>query len=256
MFMNSIDSASFLKGTSLEGRQIYYKGSLELLKRRRVSIVGSRKPNAYARHYTQTIASKLAKAGACIVSGGAIGVDAIAHKAAGAANTIMVAATGLDIRYPAINKHLITEIEKKGLVLSQFEEGTPSKRYNFPLRNELTVALGEVLVVTYADLGSGSVRSIEYAIKQGREIFVLPHRLGESEATNKLLKENKATPLYDIDAFVARFGTVQSETEDELLQFCASYPTYDEALDRFGGRLFEYELEGKIMIKDGRVHPI
>ena len=255
--MNSIvEDTFFLKGTSLQGKPIYYKGSLELLQRRRISIVGSRKPNAYARGMTQLIASKLAKAGVCVVSGGAIGVDAIAHKAAGVANTIMVAATGLDIRYPAINKQLIAEIEQKGLVLSQFEEGTPSRRYNFPLRNELTVALGEVLVVTYADLGSGSVRSIEYAKKLGKEIFVLPHRLGESEATNELLAKGEATAIYDIEKFVGRFGKSVTDEQDDLLLFCASNPTYDEVVSRFGAKVFEYELAGKIMIKEGRVYPL
>lgn len=255
--MNStIDNPSFLKGTSLEGRSIHYKGSLALLEKRRVSIVGSRKPNAYAKSLTHEIASKLAKAGVCVVSGGAIGVDAIAHKAAGAANTIMVAATGLDIRYPATNKHLIAEIEQKGLVLSQFEEGTPSRIYNFPLRNELTVALGEVLVVTYADLQSGSVRSIEYAKKLSKEIFVLPHRLGESQATNELLENGEATPIYDIDAFISRFGVTLEDQEDEILLFCSTYPTYNEAVGRFGGKIFEYELEGKIVIKEGRVYPL
>ena len=254
--MSSIDNPSFLEGTSLEGRRIYYKGSLELLKRRCVSIVGSRKPNAYARQWTQTIAAKLAKAGVCVVSGGAIGVDAVAHKAAGAANTIMVAATGLDIRYPAINKHLIAEIEQKGLVLSQFEEGTPSRRYNFPLRNELTVALGEVLVVTYADLGSGSVRSIEYAKKQGKEIFVLPHRLGESEATNELLAKGEAAAIYDIDEFIGRFGESVADEQDDFLLFCVSNPVYDAVVSRFGAKVFEYELEGKIMIKEGKIYPL
>lgn len=247
------DNIPCLEGTSLFGKSIYYKGSLELLQRRRVSIVGSRKPNAYAKKLTHEIASKLAKAGACIVSGGAIGVDAIAHKAAGAANTIMVAATGLDIRYPAINKHLIAEIEQKGLILSQFQEGTPSYVYNFPLRNELTVALGEVLVVTYADRNSGSVRSVEYAKKQGKKIFVLPHRIGESEATNDLLKEGIATPIYDIDTFVSRFGEIKREEEDELLLFCSKHPAYDEVVSRFGSKVFEYELEGRIVIKEGRV---
>ncbi len=251
-----VDNLSCLESTSLKGKSIYYKGSLELLERRRVSIVGSRKPNGYARSMTQEIASKLAKAGVCVVSGGAIGVDALAHKAAGTANTIMVAATGLDIRYPAINKHLIGEIEQKGLVLSQFKEGTPSQRYNFPLRNELIVALGEALVVTYADPRSGSVRSIEYAKKLGKEIFVLPHRLGESEATNELLKNGFATPIYDIDEFVGRFGQAGRAEDDDFLLFCSGYPTYDEALRKFGGRVFEYELEGKIEIKEGRVFPL
>ena len=251
----TIESPSFVQGTSLQGKKIHYKGSLELLQKRRISIVGSRKPNAYAKQMTHEIASKLSKVGVCIVSGGAIGIDAIAHKAAGSANTIMVAATGLDIRYPAINRNLITSIEKNGLVLSQFEPGTPSRIYNFPLRNELTVALGELLLVTYAERNSGSMRSVEYAKKLGKEIFVLPHRLNESEATNDLLKEGIATPIYDIDDFVGLFGTLQPES-DPVLLFCASHPTYEEAVRRFGSEIFAYELEGKIAVKDGKIHPL
>ncbi len=241
---------------SLDGKELFYIGDLSLLQRRRVSIVGSRKPNAYARTYTQTIAKKLADAGVCVVSGGAIGVDALAHKAAGAANTVMVAATGIERRYPAINKTLIEAIEQEGLVLSQFPKGTPSLRRNFVMRNELIVALGEVLVVTYADLGSGTMRSVEYALKMGKTVFVLPHRLGESEATNRLLAQNKAEAIYDIEAFVARFGVVKKEEDDPVLAFCATHPTYEEALARFGEAIFLYELEGKIKIEAGRVMPL
>ena len=142
-------------------KEIYYIGDITLLQRKKIAIVGSRKPNQYARNFTQQLASKLAHADVCTVSGGAIGVDAIAHKAAGAKNTIMVAATGLNKRYPAINKNIIESIEKEGLILSQFQENTPSNRYNFVLRNEVVVALGEALIVTYADDNSGTMRSVE-----------------------------------------------------------------------------------------------
>ena len=74
-----------------------------LLRRKKISIIGSRKPNQYARHKTEELSRKLSQSGVCIVSGGAIGVDSISHNAAGANNTILVAATGLDKRYPAIN---------------------------------------------------------------------------------------------------------------------------------------------------------
>jgi len=65
----------------------------------------------------------LAKRGVCVVSGAAMGVDAIAHAGAGEENTIAVVGNGLDIRYPALNKSLIENIEKKGLMLSQFNDG-------------------------------------------------------------------------------------------------------------------------------------
>lgn len=236
-------------------KEIFYIGNTELLKRQKISIVGSRKPNQYARQLSHEIALKLSQAGVCIVSGGAIGVDAICHKAAGANNTIMVAGTGLDKRYPAINKNIIEEIEKEGLVLSQFQAGVPSNKYNFPLRNELVVALGDILIVTYADINSGTMRSVEYALKMGKEVYVLPHRIGESHGTNKLLDKVLAKAIYDVDEFVAKFGVVKENNivRDEFLDYCKTNPTYDEALAKYPQRIFEAELSGKIEIKNGRI---
>jgi DNA processing protein len=233
-------------------KEIFYIGNTELLKRPKISIVGSRKPNQYARQLSHEIASKLSQAGICIVSGGAIGVDAICHKAARANNTIMVAGTGLDKRYPAINRNIIEEIEKDGLVLSQFQAGAPSNKYNFPLRNELVVALGDVLIVTYADIDSGTMRSVEYALKMGKEIYVLSHRIGESDGTNKLLNKGLGKAIYDIDEFVAKFGVIKEIDieEDEFLKYCKTNPSYDDAMAKFGAKVFEYELSGKITIKN------
>lgn len=232
---------------------LFYIGDTKLLKKKKVSIIGSRKPNQYARHKTEELAKKLSNKSICIVSGGAIGVDAIAHKAAGAYNTIMVAATGLDKRYPVINKNLIGSIEKEGLVLSQFEKGSPSTRYNFVLRNELVVALGDILIVTYADLNSGSMRSVEYALKMGKEIYVLSHRIGESEATSRLLEEGKAKAIYNIDSF-AGVTEKNEHQSDEFLEFCLSSPSYEEALQEYPSRVFEAELSGEISVKNGRVY--
>jgi len=166
----------------------------------------------------------------------------------------MVAATGLDKRYPAINKNLIADIEENGLVISQFKAKTPSRKYNFPLRNELVVALGDILIVTYADTNSGTMRSVEYALKMKKDIYVLSHRIGESLATNKLLSENKAKPIYDIDEFLGSFIELKEAKEDELLNFCSKKPTYDEVLNKFGSKVFEYELGGEIFIKNGIVY--
>jgi len=236
--------------------KLFYLGNLDLLKRQKISIVGSRKPNQYAREFTYQLALKLSNAGIYIVSGGAIGIDAIAHKAAGSANTIMIAATGLDKKYPAINAKLIEDIQTQGLVLSQFSEGSPSTKYNFVLRNELVVALGDVLIVSYADLNSGTMRSVEYALKMGKEVYVLAHRIGESEATNRLLSESKVKAIYDIDAFVSQFGVTKTENplRDEFLDYCKSSPTYEEVLKKFPSRVFEAELSGEIMIKNAKVY--
>jgi DNA processing protein len=233
-----------------------YIGNLELLKKRKVSIVGSRNPNQYAQYFTNLIATKLSQKDITVVSGCAMGVDAIAHKAAGTNNTIGVAGTGLDIRYPRVNSGLINEIENNGLMLSQFKPNTPSQRYNFPIRNETVVALGEILIVTQADLKSGTLRSVEYALKMDKKVFVLPHRIGESQGTSQLLEQNNATAIYNIDDFIDNFIGYRGDIKhtDPFLQYCKTNPTYDEAMLKYPSELFQYELEGKIIIKDGHIN--
>lgn len=233
---------------------LYYIGNVELLNKNLISVVGSRKPNQYSREMTYKIINQLANKGNIIVSGGAIGIDTIAHKAAGLNNTIMIAGTGLDKRYPAINRTMIEKLEHQGLILSQFEKGTPSRKYNFPLRNELLVSLGEILIVAYADINSGTMRSIEYALKMKKEIYVLPHRLGESMGTNKLLAQGKVKAIYDIDSFIKKFEKQTYTTiEDTFLEYCKINQSYDEVLLKFGEKVFEYELLGKIEIKNGKI---
>lgn len=233
--------------------KLFYIGNTKLLQKPKISIVGTRKPTAYTKSYTHLIAQKLSHAGVCIVSGGAMGVDALAHSGAGADNTIMVAGTGLDVRYPSINHALIKEIETKGLILSQFEAGEPSLKWNFPIRNELIVALCEALIVTQADLKSGTMHSVAYAQAMGKKIYVLPHRLGESEGTNMLLAKGLAEPLYDIDALVALYGQVSSYDIDPFLAYCDTQPLYHEAIEKFANKVFEYECLGKIVVHNGRL---
>ncbi len=235
--------------------EIFYDGNIELLKRVKVSIVGSRKTSKYSREMTHKLSSSLAKVGVCIVSGGAMGVDAVAHLGAGAANTIAVLPCGINIKYPAVNKNLLTDIQNQGLLLSQFKEDDRARRWSFVVRNELVVALGEVLVVSEAELDSGSMRSIEYALEMGKEIFVFPHRLGESGATNELLKDGKAKAIYDINEFVSRFGTVDiaEVKKDSFLKFCENNPTYEETLAKYPDKVFEAELNGDIEIRNAKV---
>jgi len=233
-------------------KELFYIGKSNLLQKKLISIVGSRRPNAYTKKFTYELAQKLSLKNICIVSGAAMGVDGLAHNGAGVSNTIAVVANGLDIRYPAVNKNLITQIEQEGLVLSQFPKTTQARLYSFVQRNEIVVALGDILIVTQADRNSGSLRSVEFALEMGKKIFTLPHRLGESLGTQDLLKNGFAEVIYDIDSFIESLGYAQEETQDDdILEFCKTYPTYDEAVSKFGEKIFEYELLGKIKIGNG-----
>lgn len=229
-----------------------YIGNTSLLHKQKVSIVGTRRPSNYTKTFTHKLSNELSKRGITIVSGAAMGVDAVAHRATQNANTIAVIANGLDIRYPSINKKLIEEIEQHGLMLSQYKEGEKARNYTFVQRNELVVALGEVLIITEADLNSGSLRSAQFAIKQNKPIYVLPHRLGESLGTQKLIHDGFAQAIYDINTFLDSFGTITQE-EDEILLFCKNNPSYEQAFSQFEDKLLEYELEGKITINNGYI---
>lgn len=235
--------------------ELFYKGDPALLERPKVSIVGTRRPSNYTKQFTYSIAKALAKRGVCVVSGAAMGVDATAHSGAGEENTIAVVANGLDIRYPMVNRSLIEGIEKRGLILSQFNDGFRTTAWSFVVRNELVVALGDILIVTEADLDSGSMRSVEYALKMGKEIWVLPQRLDESLGTNRLLVEGKAKAIQDVEIFASRFGqAVQSDiVKDEFFYFCQTSPTFDDTVKKFGDRVYEAELEGTVTIHNGIV---
>lgn len=255
MSQSIVETISELGVMKTYPKELFYKGNLDLLKRPKVSIVGTRRPLNYTRQYTYALARALAKRGVCVVSGAAMGADTIAHEGAGASNTIAVVANGLDIRYPVVNKNLIECIENKGLMLSQFNDGFRATGWSFVVRNEVVVALGDILIVTEAELNSGSMRSVEFAQKMGKQIFVLPHRLGESSGTNALLTQGKATAINDIETFVSSFGCAVDESvvKDDFLYFCQKAPSFDESLEKFGDRVYEAELEGIITIQNGIV---
>ncbi len=252
--LNQIPSE--LKELKTPLKKLYYKGDISLLKKSKIAIVGSRRPITYTKNVTFEIAKKLSNAGICIISGAAMGVDAIAHQGAKSNNTIAVMGNGLDHRYPKVNKNLIENIEKNGLVLSMFEPDFVATPWSFVVRNEIIVALSEAVIITQADINSGSIRSAEFALKHNKPIYVLPHRLNESKGTNKLLKDGLATAIYDIDEFVKIFDKTTKAKEikiDEFYEFCKNFPGYEEAIKLYGDRVFEEELEGNIIVQNGKI---
>ncbi|MCH9813147.1 MAG: DNA-protecting protein DprA [Epsilonproteobacteria bacterium] len=233
-------------------KTLYALGDERLLETKMISIVGTRRPMRYTKEATQQLSYAFSQIGYTVVSGAAMGVDAIAHLGA-LPNTIAVMANSLDICYPKINQTLITQIYQEGLAISEYSENTKATKYSFVIRNRLVVALGEVLVITEADENSGTMRSAEIAKALGKEIYVLPHRLGESRGTQKLLEEGSAKLITDIDHFVSQFGTPVTK-EDDFSTFFKQIPSLDEALAKFGDTLYEYELEGRVEIKNLKVY--
>ncbi len=245
-----IDAFEGLKGFET----LYCSGNRELLQKPKISIVGARKASKYAREQTYMLAREFAQRGYVIVSGGAMGIDTAAHRGAGSAHTIAVLGSGIDIKYPAINRELLEDIEKSGLLLSRFEKGFRPTRWSFVVRNELVVALGEILIIAEAQKESGSMRSAQIALKQGKKIYVLPHRLGESTGTNELLRKGLAEPIYDLESLVESFGHKESgEMEDDFTAYVKTSPMYEDAIRRYKERIFEAELLGIIEVRDCKI---
>lgn len=243
-----------LKSMKKYPKTLHKIGNFNLLKKLKISIVGTRKPLKYTKDYTYILSNKLSKNGVVVISGGALGVDSIAHHGAGFKNTIMILATGLKVKYPSINSKMIENIEKQGLVISQFYDNFKATTWSFVVRNELVVALGDILIVTEADINSGSMRSVEFAIEMKKKIYVLPHSLENSKGTNLLLEKGLAEPIYNIDKFINKFGEMninENDNLDEFFIFCKKSPTLEEAVIKFQDRVYEEELNGNIVVRNG-----
>ena len=166
-----------------------------------VAIVGTRKPSRYGIEVTSRIAYDLAKSGVIIVSGLALGVDAIAHQAALDAGgiTIGVVMDELPDISPKTNVPLAKRmIDSGGAVISEWSKGdnTTFNRASFLKRNRLVSGLADAVIITEAAAKSGTLNTASHALAQGREVFVVPGNITSplSEGCNNLLKQG-ATPI-------------------------------------------------------------
>lgn len=177
-----ITSSAFpdpLKNIPNPPERLYIEGSSfsSLMERPRVAIVGSRKVTPYGRAVTQMLAKDLAKQGIVIVSGLALGTDAIAHKAAleAGGSTIAILPGGLGKIYPSSHHALAKDIIRQGgALLSEYSEGTAPFKHHFVARNRIVSGISDALLVTQAAGKSGTMHTAEFARAQGRPIFAVP----------------------------------------------------------------------------------
>jgi DNA processing protein len=158
-----------------------------------VAIVGTRRSTAYGERVTRELAGTLARAGACIVSGMALGIDAVAHRAAleAGGRTIAVLGTGVDIVYPRAHRSLYAEIASRGLLLSELPPGAHSHRGSFPNRNRIIAALANVTIVVEAPHKSGALNTSKHATDLGRDVAAVPGPIDSlcSSGTNELIRD-------------------------------------------------------------------
>ncbi|MBP3707293.1 MAG: DNA-processing protein DprA [Clostridia bacterium] len=184
---------------------LFYKGDISHINDESVAIVGSRNCTAYGRKCGNFFSYELASRNVNVISGLAIGIDAIAHCAALNANgkTYAVIGSGLDNIYPMQNIQLAKRIiEKGGAIITEYVIGTKPDKSNFPRRNRIISGIADAIIVVEASEKSGSLITANYAINQGKEVWAVPGNIfsNESKGTNKLINDgaNVLTSMDDI----------------------------------------------------------
>lgn len=172
---------------------LYFKGQRKLLNTPALAVVGSRNATPQGLSNAESFSEAISNAGFCIISGMALGIDTAAHYGGlcGAAASIGVVGTGLDIVYPARNHVLAHQLAKDGALISEFPLGTPAIGRNFPRRNRIISGLSQGCLVVEAALRSGSLITARQAMEQGREVLAIPGSIHSplSKGCHALIKQ-------------------------------------------------------------------
>lgn len=164
-----------------------------------VAIIGTRRPTAYGREVTQTLATDLARSGVVIVSGLAMGIDTIAHTAVldTGGITVAVLAQGLHSIYPTPNRQLAERIIKNGALITEYDMGEEAMKYHFLARNRIVSGLADAVIVTEAADKSGTFSTVAHALEQNKEVFAVPGPITSllSAGPNRLLQQGAHVAL-------------------------------------------------------------
>jgi DNA processing protein len=264
---------------------LFFRGDVDLLGLPQLAIVGSRNATPQGLETAGEFAAELARRGLVICSGLALGIDGAAHRGALAAGgmTVAVCGTGLDRAYPAQHKGLAEEIDRAGLLVSEFAPGTPPRAENFPRRNRLIAGLSLGVLVVEAARESGSLITARLAAEQGREVFAIPGSIHNvmSRGCHQLIRngaklvETAADVLEELGPQVGAWlrsqrgtmpepapGTVPAPRHQALVEALGDHPMGVDSLveklglgvDAVNTALIELELDGQVAtLPGGRV---
>ena len=250
--------------------RLYVRGSVALLARPAVAVVGARSCSSYCAQVARTIGRELGAAGVVVVSGLARGVDAEAHRGAleAGGQTVAVLGCGIDRDYPRRHAELASRIAADGAIVSEYPPGTEPAPWRFPARNRIIAGLCLATVVVEARTRSGALITADFALELGRDVFAVPGEItaGLSAGTNELLRQGAAPLLAVADVLEplgleprARKAPSLTGLADHVLRLLADEPQEADRLTRASGRasgevgaaLVELELAGLIASADG-----
>ncbi len=195
-----------------------------------VAVIGSRICSEYGRMTASRIGRLCAEMGMELISGMAVGIDGIAQKAAVEAGgrVTAVLGSGVDVCYPVENKELYVNLLEKGRILSEYIPGTQPKPQFFPPRNRIISGLADALIVVEAKEKSGTMITVDMALEQGRQVYIIPGRLTDplSAGCNRLIHQgaeiiwNLSRTLEEIYSQVQYRGGIAGEeaAKDETVR--------------------------------------
>ena len=189
---------------------LWIMGDITVLQNRPVvSIVGTRDCTMYGERITREIAGAFARAGATVVSGMALGIDAAAHRAAigSHGHTVAVLGTGVDVPYPVSHRSLHAQIRERGLIVSESPPGTKARPGCFPRRNRIIAALGSATIVVEAGVKSGALNTADHATALDRTLAIVPGPIDSPTSLgSNLLMRDGAHPITSIADALALLG--------------------------------------------------
>lgn len=254
---------------------LYLKGRRDLLNNPALAVVGSRNATAQGMRNSESFSEAAGRAGLCIVSGLAHGIDTAAH--AGGLNTlsssIAVVGTGLDKVYPAVNRNLAHELSRRGALISEFPLGTPPLAANFPRRNRIISGLSVGCLVVEASLQSGSLITARLALEQGRDVFAIPGSIHapQSKGCHTLIKQGAKLVDHVNDILDELQFSPASVPQDISPSAHSIHPLFEHlgyepvdidtlsalsglTIDQLSAILLALELEGRVAVMPGGLY--
>jgi DNA processing protein len=154
---------------------LFYRGILPDPEKPLAAVVGTRRPSGYAAAQAYDISRVLGRGGVPVVSGLALGIDAMAHRGnlAGGGKTVAVLGSGPDMVFPATNRAVARSIlERGGAIVSEYPPGTAPAKWHYPARNRIISGLSRGVLIVEAPAKSGALITARFALEQGRDLWV------------------------------------------------------------------------------------
>lgn len=212
---------------------LYIHGQLEPRDELAIAVVGTRRVSPYGKEVARALGSILARHGVTVVSGLALGVDAIAHQAAldAGGRTIAVLGSSLDHIYPRRNFNLAQRIIDQGALVSEYPLGTRPEASNFPPRNRIISGLSRAVVVVEAGERSGALITAGFAAEQSRDVFAVPGSILSpgSDGCNRLIQDG-AIPVTSVNDLVERLQLETVEAHQETRALVPASPEEESIL--------------------------